>query len=155
MADDEADKTIEAWTYLGRRFDAGQRKMYYAWMQPDGKEGHFSKTKGLVIGGIYSVLVNRKDDDSVSVYANPGPQFTNQTVDDERRALMEAQDREAYNEQQRTAAEKRHAASSPLSEALAPLVELAGKTRSYQDLRALQAVVHEKIADAYFKSNKD
>lgn len=153
MSDEEKDKQIEAWIYLGRRYDSRDKKMYYAWEQPNGSEGHFFKTKGLVIGGIYSVLVNRKDDDSVSVYANPEPQFTNQTVDGERRAILEAMDRQAYGEQQRRAAERRFKNSSPLEDALEPLLEIVSNLRNYHEMRALTSYVNEKMSEGYYKKH--
>lgn len=143
----------ETWTYLGRRWERGNLKVVYLWRDADGEEYTYDKAKAGVVGGKYLIRVQRSED-RVSVY--PATiSFTEELVeDDDERAILIAKDREAYRNQQKTAAEKRFSKSDPLADALQDLERIATKVRSYNELQTLITVVHERLINAWDKRNQ-
>lgn len=130
----------ETWTYLGKRLNAEQKPVH-VWRDHEGQERVFNaKLKGDVVGGRYSLDVERHDDGSVSVK----PSLTYVGTDPDRVAIvLEAKGWSAKAE--RKALERSVARRDVLDEAIQPLLAVAAKARSHDAKAAIVEYVARRI----------
>jgi hypothetical protein len=144
-----ATKQEEVWIYAGRRWGR-DKKIAFCWIDGDGNEYLYGKVKGAVLGGFHNITVER-DGESVRLYH--GVKFTGDRADDERVAVLQAQDRDAYNQQQQAATIRRLNASGPLDKAMEDIEEVARSCKNYDEIKALVAVTQERLYNAWDKRN--
>jgi hypothetical protein len=140
-ADDEAGGRVEEiWTYAGRRVLHGKR--YHAWQDGTGRERYYAKSSVSMIGGRYTVSVEREDD-HVSMYGEP--RYTGDYLDAQTRREMEALDIAAMAVLAAQARERRDARQKALDDTLQPLVDLAAKVSFGHERDALLAYVIRRL----------
>lgn len=62
------DAKSEIWTYVGRRWDATEKKMYHSYLDESGKELLYAKALTyMVVGGAYTLPVTRDEKGRASV----------------------------------------------------------------------------------------
>lgn len=140
--------TPAEWAYLGRRLPSdGKTKPWHAWQDETGRELHYTDGAA-VIGGIYEVEVLREEE---SVRARiKGAKYLGRKVDADEVARNEALDAGTRQELARQAAERKHARSSELDEALAPVLRIARSCRTRHEATMLASVVSSKITEAWW-----
>lgn len=136
----EHDK--ESWTYLGA-FRGDKTATVHGWRDRLERVYYFAKVKAPVVGGVYEVRV-RRGSDAVSVVGTVG-RFVG-VADDRDVLTLEAQDRATELESDRL--QRRLARDDALEDAVAPLVALAARTKSYGARQALIAYVTRRILQA-------
>lgn len=62
MGDTKPAPVTERWTYIGRRYDVAEKKLYHAYIDGTGTQMLYAKAvSGPAIGGVYEVPVTRTD----------------------------------------------------------------------------------------------
>lgn len=139
------DTTTRTIIYMGRTLDG--KKIYHRWR--DGEDvKHFAKMPGLVVGGIYTAEFSNEGNT-----AHPGTlTFTGSKHDDaEQVAAWELADRHTRSTDERRKAEARLARDSELDRVLQPILDFAAGLRTRNDLSALDYLVRDRLAEAYWK----
>jgi hypothetical protein len=138
--DEPGGRVEEVWTYAGRRVLHGKR--YHAWQDGTGRERYYAKSSAIMIGGRYTVSVEREGD-RVSMYGEP--RYTGDYLDAQTRREMEALDIAAMAALAAQARERRDARQKALDDALQPLVDLAAKVSFGHERDALLAYVIRRL----------
>jgi hypothetical protein len=139
--DEEAGGRVEEiWTYAGRRALHGKR--YHAWQDGTGRERYYAKSSASMIGGRYTVSVEREGD-RVSMYGEP--RHTGDHLDAQTRREMETLDIAAMAVLATQARERRDSRQKALDDALQPLVDLAAKVSFGHERDALLAYVIRRL----------
>jgi hypothetical protein len=133
--------------YAGRR-DNG-KALSHVWLDENDRERWFSKFPAGVIGGIYTVDGETKDDGGMSVSTGTLA-WTGEKVDAEQTAIWHALDEAARRAKGRRDAERRAGKSTELDRALEPLLDLVRACRTRDEMHAIQTVVGERITDAFY-----
>lgn len=143
----EPTPTEHTFVYIGRRLNE-KSKVIHAWLLGE-REVYYDKVAGQVVGGIYAMNAV-VDDTNLSVYRST-MRYTGQKVDDvDQVAAWQLADQHARTTAAEAAAERRHAKSTELDAALAPLVAVVRKVRTVAEARALAKVVADKILEAWW-----
>jgi hypothetical protein len=142
MTEQTETKPVERWTYTGRRRGA-KNLTYYAWIDKSGEDRWYRKLRASVIGGIYTVEVDRSSE-NVSVYP-ASLQYTGDRVEPEKRADWELRDRTLMVTIERERLEKKHAGESEFDKAMAPLRQLYAQQRTWSQRAALTAMVLSEL----------
>jgi hypothetical protein len=138
--------------YAGRRVGS-TGKAVFAWRFGD-RELRYDKLKGTAIGGTYTVEAEIEpavELPGVTVYPATLRYCGDQVDDVDQVALWQAADQDARIDLARAAGERRHAKSTELDAALAPLLELVRKARTRGEVYALEKVVEARIEQAWWK----
>ena len=114
-------------------------------MRGKGETHGYADTGTFVIGGIYTVEVDRSDER----LSRPAPKYTGDRVDDEQRRALDVKDTAARTELARLALEKKHATDHALDDAFAPLKVLVQQTRTSAERDALAAFCMRMIYGGY------
>lgn len=138
-------KQPERWTYAGIRVTAKNQRTH-AWLSADGDEHWYSDTGSFVIGGLYDVEVERKDDHLIRTR----PQYTGQKIsDDQRRKELFVKDQLARTRLGRLAMERTDAKQDELASLLEPLSEFAATLRTRDQRDAFAVMVLRTINTAW------
>jgi hypothetical protein len=139
VADKYADWPEETWTYGGLRVTAkGARR--HVWIEPDGTPGLYTDKGRFVVGGLYTVRVDRTDGTTRTT-----PHYTGETADAPQRAELEARDHAARKALAAAARERSDAAKSALDAALEPVLDIARNLHGGAELEALASYVMRRI----------
>jgi hypothetical protein len=144
MTDTKTEHPTERWIWAGKRTAQGG-KLVAAWIDPDGKELWFpARNAGASIGATYTAEVLRKAGGGVSLFGTPV--FAERRDPDETRAAeWSARDSAAKAKASRATAERSDAKRDALSDAMAPLLEIAAKMRTGADKDAFIATVIRRL----------
>lgn len=137
-------------TYCGRRLDRTEKKIFFEFDR-DGRTLAYSKVRHGVVGGIYVVDADTDTDAGrLSIYP-ASLRYTGEKITDLAQiAVWEAADRDAYDTSRELAAERKHAKSSELDTAIAPLVEVIVKASTRAEAQAIMRVVTAKLDRAWW-----
>lgn len=130
--------------YAGKRVTT-KGALVHAWLpeeaSPDNDEVRiFTKAKGTVVGGIYTI---RSDD---SHYMAGSVSYTGDRADEDTVRLLESRHRAESTRHAQAALEKNHARQSEISELCKPLRELVRKQIGWSNRAALIASITAEIS---------
>lgn len=134
--------------YAGRRDDG--KSLAHLWVDDDDRLRSFAKVNATVVGGIYTVEGEIKDDGGMTIQTSTLT-WTGDKVDETTAAIWQADDEAARLAKSRRDAERRAGKSTELDQALEPLLQLVRACRTRGDLYALHTVVGERITEAWWK----
>lgn len=141
--------------YVGKRWSGP--KISFGWLLEDDDPAEenvrlYTKMRGSSIGGIYTV--EHPPEKPNSVYPTTLT-YTMEKVDDrDQVAIWQAVDADVQRQASRQAAERKHAKSSELDEAMQPLVDLAFRCRNRYEMTALRDAVSERMQEAFWKKQR-
>lgn len=139
----------ERWTYIGQRqADVQKHRTWELWTDGDGKELWYANLGGSVIGGTYTVQVDRSEGRTrVSGMAK----FVEEAWDGPPSlAALQAIDQEARRKVQAVKAERSLARKTDaLDEAMAELEATVVGCRTWEDARAVMGAVQERLLRAW------
>lgn len=135
--------------YAGRRLDT-KGKAIHEWRLDDDRLLYYAKLAGSAIGGTYSVD-GSIDGATVSVNPHTLRYSGTKDADPDQIALWQAEDQHTRAVVAEAAAERRHAKSTELDDALAPLLAIVQRARTQAEARALIKVVSDKLTQAYWR----
>lgn len=131
----------ETWVYLGTRLDR-DKKAVHAWRDNDGETRIFGKLKAAVVGGGYTIDVERRDDGGVTVSPSTLSYIGACAADLDAIVL---EHRAALKALEAARLERSTARRDVLEDAIAPLLELASRTQSHAGKAALVEYVTRRI----------
>lgn len=141
---EEIDWQEETWTYAGIRLNVkGQRR--HGWIDPDGSELLYQDTGRFVVGGLYTVLVDR----SSAGTTRQSPVYTGERTDRDTISALYVQELAAETKLATTRRHSGDAAKDPLEDALRPLIKVAQQARTGAAKDALVAYVMRRLYEAW------
>lgn len=138
----------ETWAYAGVRIDS-KGKRIHAWRDPAGGKLRLWPDRGsFVIGGLYEVKIDRRDD---GMYRSGSPVYAGGRYEDTAEVTRWQVESEAAERRLRSEAAERKAKKDggPVDEACRPLCELARGLHNFEDVDRLVNSVRRRIYDAW------
>lgn len=133
--------STESWTYLGVRVD-DKGKPIHAWRDSARVTRLFTALKASVVGGGYSLDVEHKDGDGVVVSPSTMKFMGVHAPDAD---VIQLEHKAAQKRLEAARLERSGSRHDALEEAIAPLLELAGRTKSHASKAALVDYVTRRI----------
>ncbi len=137
----------EEWVYGGLRMNA-RGKRVHAWLDStdrDKANGHwYADTGNFVIGGIYTVTVDRSND----ALSRSRPVYTGDRVSSDWIRDLELADSVTRRRLAEQALERRDAKTSELETLLAPIGQFAATLRTNSEREALVSILTRTVYDA-------
>lgn len=140
----------EEWVFVGARYDGPTaRKKKYAWRDPNGRTLIYSGVTAFSIGGVYEVKIHRapREDGSGSHVIVYGiPRYTGGRAPDAAE-LQTAQ--KVYEVERYGQAQEKKDAEKELEAALAPIIALMRKQRTWTQKSAFLAYIINRLNGAW------
>ncbi len=136
-------------TYCGRRIGRSNKLVHE--YEHAGRSLVYSKVTHGVVGGIYTVDAELSDDGGATIYPSTLRYTGEKASDSYQVAVWEGLDRDAWNTSRLLAAERKHAKSSELDDALEDLTRIVQRAATRSEVQAIIRVATEKLDRAWWE----